>query len=317
MTLHELPFNEENLRLLDSYSGSFRHAQFTQSSRWAEFQKDQSRKVILVASENNERLFLLIRFSFPLQFSYWYLPRAPFFETPTEAETFLKELSHLIKRIDSKALFVRLEPIGNFDVSNLHKTIDAQPSRTLVLSLEGPEEKILSQMHQKTRYNIRLAQKKNLIIKKGAEHVIQFLDLLEETRQRDGFRLHSRAYYEMMVKSNAVELVTAWHGEKLLAGSLLSYFGDTVTYVHGASSSQHRELMAPYFLHWQSIIEACSAGYRYYDWHGIDEKKWPGVTRFKEGFGGEVITYPGTFDVPLAPLLYAGYTVCRRLWRLM
>lgn len=317
MALRELQLTEEHFRLLDSYSGSLLRSQFTQSSRWAQFQKEQGHKIIILGDENKEKLYLLIRHNLPLGFSYWYLPRAPFFENTQESTIFFNDLHDAIKEIDPKALFIRLEPVSPFESNKLRPTISVQPNRTLLLSLVGPEEKILGGMHQKTRYNIRLAQKKKLILKKGPELTEAFLDLLEETRQRDGFRVHGRKYYQAMIKSNTVELVTVWHDNKILAGSLLAYFGDTVTYVHGASSSEKRDLMAPYFLHWQSILEACSAGFRYYDWHGIDEKKWPGVTRFKLGFGGEIIDYPGTFDLPLAPLAYAGYTVFRRLWRLI
>ncbi|HRH32753.1 MAG TPA: peptidoglycan bridge formation glycyltransferase FemA/FemB family protein [bacterium] len=317
MAFRQLLITEEHLRLLDSYSGSLRHAQFTQSSRWAQFQKEGGQRIVILGDDNKEKLYLLIRHKLPFNRSYWYLPRSPFFENTQESNIFFNDLRDAIKEIDPKALFIRLEPVSRFESNKLRPTINIQPNRTLLLSLVGSGEKILSGMHQKTRYNIRLAQKKKLTLKKGPENAEAFLDLLEETRQRDGFRVHGRKYYQAMIKSNTVELVTVWHDNKILAGSLLAYFGDTVTYVHGASSSEKRDLMAPYFLHWQSILEACSAGYMYYDWHGIDEKKWPGVTRFKLGFGGEIIDYPGTFDMPLAPLAYAGYTVFRRLWRLI
>ena len=74
--------------------------------------------------------------------------------------------------------------------------------------------------------------------------------------------------------------------------------------------------MAPYFLHWQIMRQAAVGGFAYYDWYGIDERKWPGVTRFKLGFGGELIEYPGAFDYPLQPRLYKLYKLARNLRRL-
>ncbi len=306
MIFSELPYNEDNLRLLDTYQSSLPHAQFMQSSKWAHFQKERGNHLVLLADEHTEHIFLAIKHTLPLGFSYWYVPR---FDVTADIEK-------VIKKIDSKAIFIRFDARTEALAKETRKTIDVQPSRTLVLKLEGPTEKILQHMHQKTRYNIRLAQKKKLTIKSGAEYAEDFFVILEETRKRDGFRLHSKAYYQAMIASGAVELRTIWNEGTMLAGVLLAYFGDTVTYVHGASSSKQRALMAPYALQWDAITSACDAGYQWYDWHGVDEKKWPGVTRFKMGFGGETIRYPGTFDLPLDRLQYAGYTIFRRLRRL-
>ncbi len=307
MKFHPLPLTEENFQLLDTYQAALPHSQFMQSSKWAMFQQSRGNRVVLLADEHKEIIVLAIRQPLFLNYSYWYLPRVVWQEGTAEA----------IKEIDPKAVFIRLDPVNAVSDKQLIPTIEIQPSRTLLLKLEGPAEKILGQMHQKTRYNIRLSQKKNLKIKSGKEHIEPFLQLLEETRKRDGFRLHGQEYYRAMINSGAVELMTVWNDNEMLAGSIMAYCGDTATYVHGASSSRQRELMAPYALHWQAIQTACDAGYKYYDWHGIDEKKWPGVTRFKVGFGGEEIRYPGTFDKVLAPLLYRGYTILRRLRRLI
>ena len=39
---------------------------------------------------------------------------------------------------------------------------------------------------------------------------------------------------------------------------------------------------------------------------------WAGVTRFKLGFGGRAVDYPGTFDLPLNRLWYTLYSLVRR-----
>ncbi len=71
--------------------------------------------------------------------------------------------------------------------------------------------------------------------------------------------------------------------------------------------------MATHFLQWQAISEAKKLDMKYYDFWGIDEKKWPGVTRFKKGFGGQEIIYPGTFDLIFQPLWYQAYNLARRV----
>lgn len=306
MKFSEISITQEHLQLLDTYQAALPHSQFMQSGKWLEFQTSRGNRVALLADERKENFVVAVRQPLFSNYSYWYLPRVVWQEGIAEA----------IADLDPKALFVRFDPVNKIQENKFVKTIDVQPSKTLILKLEGPEEKMLNQMHQKTRYNIRLGLKKKLAIKTGKQYAAEFLDLLEETRQRDKFRLHSRAYYERMIESGAAEVVSAWHDNEMLAGSLIVSFGDTVTYVHGASSSRKRELMAPYVLHWHNIKTACDAGFAYYDWQGIDEKKWPGVTRFKLGFGGEEMLYPGTFDKPLAPLQYRVYTIGRIIRRL-
>lgn len=307
MIFRELHYTREHLQLLDAYQSGLSSAQFMQSSQWAAFQQARGNRLALIADEKKGIIFLALRQPLGNR-SYWYIPR---FDIPDGIE-------ELFREIDPGTIFIRSDIIRREagDSASFARTIDVQPSRTLLLNLALSEDELLAQMHQKTRYNIRLAEKKNLSIKTSPEHAEEFLELLEETRQRDGFRLHGKEYYRAMIRSGAVELKTVWQGEKLLAGSLMAAFGDTVTYVHGASSSSARQLMAPYALQWDSIKKAKAAGYRWYDWHGIDEQKWPGVTRFKLGFGGQPIQYAGTFDRPLAPFSYAGYTVLRRLRRL-
>ncbi len=316
MQFRELQCTPDHLELIDNYQDSLSHSQFLQSAKWGNFQSKLGATVKLFSDEEKKIVLLAIKQRLPFGFCYYYIPRGPYIENREVSQEFLQGLSEAIRVSDTKAIFIRIEPIQNINSKHLIKTIDIQPSKTLLLSLSESEVEILAQMHQKTRYNIRLAEKKNLIIRNTPEYSDQFLDLLEETKQRDSFRIHSRAYYQKMIETKAVDLITVWVNDMLLAGSLIAKQGDTVTYVHGASSSEKRELMAPYFLHWQTICQAKKSGYSWYDWQGIDEKKWPGVTRFKLGFGGQTHIFPGTFDVRLVSGAYAGYTIFRRLRRL-
>lgn len=317
MKLAVLPYSEESLAALDAYSVSYPHAQIMQSSEWARFQVARGNTVALLGTQGEKHgpVFLAIRYNLPFGFHYWYLPRSLRAQSDRELQETVVALDEVIQRLDSKAVFWRFEPLSVSASTLSTQTVSIQPPETLVLNLQQPQAELLQAMHQKTRYNIKLSEKKDLRYERGPQALDPFLNLLEETRQRDGFRLHPAAYYKAMVESGVAELTTVWSGSTLLAGSLLSFFGDTVTYLHGASSGQARDKMAPYFLHWHTICQAQAAGYRWYDWHGIDEQKWPGVTRFKKGFGGDVMTYPGTFDRPLARGLYSGYTVLRYLRR--
>jgi len=112
------------------------------------------------------------------------------------------------------------------------------------------------------------------------------------------------------------KLYLAEYKDRVIAASLVSFFGNMATYVHGASSSEFRNLMAPHFIQWQAICDAKDKGLAYYDFCGIDSERWPGVTRFKKGFGGEEISYPGTYDLVFDQKFYTAYRFFRKLRRL-
>jgi len=119
----------------------------------------------------------------------------------------------------------------------------------------------------------------------------------------------------VMSEELKIKLYFAEYNNKVIASNIMTFFGDMVTYVHGSSSDQDRNVMAPYLLQWTIIQQAKNLGYKHYDFYGIDETKWPGVTRFKRGFGGTEINYPGTFDVIFNSFLYKSYQVLRWLRR--
>lgn len=312
---------------LDDFVAAQPHAQFLQSFEWGEFQAEAASKVIRLGVEEEGKLIAaaaLIKKKLPLGKSYFYCPRGPVMGIKNNELRIMNELFGEIKKnaIKEGVMFWRFEPVNESMIHNslfmIQKTIDVQPSQTLILDLRQSEEELLAQMHQKTRYNIRLAEKKGIeIAEAGAERFEEFWRLLAFTGDRDRFNLHGRSYYQAMLnfEPNFVKLLFAEYQGKPLADSLVIFFGDTATYIHGGSSNENRELMAPYALQWQTIKLAKRLGYKHYDWHGIDENKWPGVTRFKKGFGGQAITYPGTFDLAFDPLWYNVYKMARRMRR--
>ncbi len=112
-----------------------------------------------------------------------------------------------------------------------------------------------------------------------------------------------------------IKLFIAEYKKKPIAANIVSFFGDTAVYMHGASGADHRNVMAPYLLQWHAIKLGKQVGCKYYDFYGIDEKKWPGVTRFKRGFGGRAVNYPGTFDLIFDSSWYNIYKMVRRVRR--
>lgn len=251
-------------------------------------------------------------------FFYWYVPRGPIGEKRA-VEFLLEEL----KKDKTGGIFLRIEPqkalLMKKGRANLKKSLDLQPKKTLFLDLNFREEELLKAMHQKTRYNIKLSEKKGVkIVEAGPEDFDEFWRLMKLTGDRDGFRLHKAEHYQNLLKaSKFIKLYFASYGGKNIAAGLFCFFGNRATYLHGASDNEARNLMAPYLLQWEIIKIARREGFKYYDFYGIDEKKWPGVTRFKLGFGGRVREYPGTFDFIFRPAVYSLYGLLRKARRIL
>jgi len=309
------------------FVSSFEMAQFLHSWDWGEFQQNLGRfcwklKIKNEKFKNGIGAALVIKYQLPMKKNYLYCPRGPIFkESDEEAiKIFLEKIKEIAEK--EKSIFLRFEPLSQLTIINyqLQKVKDVQPPKTILLDLTKSEEEILKEMHPKTRYNIRLAEKKGVRVKisQTDEEIETFLKILEKTAIRDKFRPHPPFYYRKLLKldKNFVKLFLAEYQGKIIAGNLMIFFANTVTYLHGASDNQYRNVMAPHLLHWRAIKEAKRLCFKYYDFWGIDEKKWPGVTRFKKGFvsskTGIEISYPGTFDLVFNKFWYKLYLLGKK-----
>ncbi len=288
---------------------------------------------------------LVLTHPLPFGKTFLYAPRGPLVDflslkKPVGVfEIFLREVRQLAER--ENAIFFRMDPewAATKEIKEFLKRVglresskDVQPRETIILDLTKSEEEILASMRPKTRYNIRLAERKEVTVSKNESVTNGYFErvwpLFEETVKRDGFHLHTRKYYENMLvgggsglsgrvrssPSDPVgELFTAEYKGTILAANITIFFGPRATYLHGASSNDYRNSMAPYLLHWETIKEAKRRGCTEYDLWGVSEKKWPGVTRFKRGFGGNEARYAGTYDYPLDRLWYTLYTIIQKL----
>ena len=326
-----LNWQKKVLELYPNTRASFPAWPFLQSDHWAKIQERVNSGVFLKAVYQEEKIiafFVAIEKKIPFSFKYLYLPRGPLFFGNYEGDFwpdfYLKMWEEARKK---KCLFLRIEPFDQefvkFANSNsrfVKKSRDIQPAMTSFLDLSLSEDDLLKKMAQKTRYNIRLAARKGVVvneIKKSdpnfAKHFASFYDLISLTAKRDKFFIHSKKYYLNLIDGHFIRLFEARQDDVLLAAGLFSFFDKTVTYLHGASSNNKRELMAPYLLQWELIKLAKKEGYAYYDFYGIDAQKWPGVSRFKKGFAGEVYAYPGTFDLIFNKFIYLLYNFSRKL----
>lgn len=155
------------------------------------------------------------------------------------------------------------------------------PPYTAVIDLSQSEEDILASMKPKGRYNIRLAEKKWVEVrevKKSPENIKIFHTLMQETTSRDNFAWNTYRYYEIFLEQATSFLLFAYHENEVIAAGIFIQNRESMYYYYGASSSQKRNLMAPYLLQWSAILKAKNIWCRLYDFLGIaapDEKNSP------------------------------------------
>lgn len=300
---------------------------FLQTIEWLNFQKHVGRKTWRF--DNGKIVANIIRHDLPFKKNYLYIPHGPEINfnniTGTinnEVAQFVAYLKNLAK--EQKSIFIKIEPIDDKVIEVLHpfkfkkSNKEIQPHKTVVLDLQKSEEELLAAMHHKTRYNIKIAEKNKLMFVAGND-TDAFWKLLKHTAKNDNFSTHSKEYYEKLCSTSAglkAETVFIKHDGVPIAGALLLAYGDTVYYLHGAMdrNPKYRPMMAPHLLHWEIIKWAKGYGMKHYDLWGIDAQKWPGVTRFKLGWGGRQVEYPGSFDLSVRGFWFIIYKILRKIF---
>jgi lipid II:glycine glycyltransferase (peptidoglycan interpeptide bridge formation enzyme) len=204
-----------------------------------------------------------------------------------------------------------------------------QPPDTVLLDLNDSPEAILARMKSKWRYNIRLAERSGVVVRRGSgADVGAFYDLYRTTAARDKIALHRQGYYENLLAlpgtfpgAPDVGLYLAEHDGDTLAAIVTIFTATEGTYLYGASSNEKRNLMPAYLLQWQAIQDARAQGCLRYDLYGIPPTADPhhpmhGLYLFKTGFGGIPAHRVGSLDLPLSPLYgpYRAAEAARTFW---
>jgi peptidoglycan pentaglycine glycine transferase (the first glycine) len=336
---------------------------FLQSWGWSHFQEALGRETYRLridapgdkgkdsGHEDTVCQALVVFHSLPLGKKYAYVPRGPIVNLKStnipdagriNLETCIQTLRETARR--NGAIFTRVEwpfdraasPVEQQDLERwgFVSAKAVQPADTVVVNLAKDEADLLAAMHQKTRYNIRVAEKHGVTVREAGQGNAQMLKndidvfwgMLAETAARDSFHTHAKNYYATMFDQLSpkkrvglldVKLLFAEYNGEAIAACLLGRFGDTVTYLHGASVARHRNVMAPYLLHWEAMRQAKRDGYAKYDFWGVApsddaEHPWAGITRFKTGFGGDRIGYLGAWELPADPFWYSLYRYAKR-----
>lgn len=285
-----------------------------QSLEWGNARTAMGVDVVKIESEG--KLFQMTIHPIPhTPYAIGYIPRS---EMPN------KSTIELIKDIGRKhkLVFVKLEPYAPYS-DHIEYNISPHPlfpEWTQTLDLTPSEDEILKKMKPKTRYNIRLAEKKGVVIKEMStdEGYDIFEKLYFETCKRQHYRGHTPAYHRILwshLKNTQSHILIAFLGDVPLAAYELLIFKKKIYYLYGGSSLLHKNVMAPNLLMWEAIRLGKKSGAELFDMWGslppeyFDSHSWAGFTRFKHGYGTQFFHLMPSIDIVIHPILYKIYGV--------
>ena len=310
-------------------TSKFNDVHILQTSDWGHFKSEFGWDIFRIAGENSGAQILFKKL--PVGLTWAYLPKGPFGknweEIWPEIDNECKSRRAVFLKIEPdywEGSLQHVEPAIKLPVKNRKSEHSIQPPRTLVIDISGSFEEILARMKQKTRYNIRLADKKGVKVF-SSSNIDRFYQLCTETGNRDQFGIHSQNYYtsvyDKFSKKEQCELLFAEFEGKLLAATMVFCNNIRAWYFYGASSNEYRNLMASYAAQWAAIKWARGKGCKEYDLWGVPDNEldeletqftqqssglW-GVYRFKRGFGGCLRKSYPTIDRVYNPYIYVLY----------
>ena len=339
MRLLEEKDKQEYKKFLESHD----RCNFQQSLEWGEVKTSWKKEVILSEDKDGNirgSLCVWIR-KIPIFGNIMYSARGPVCDLYDEdiikdlrdgADLLAKKYNAFVLRVEPDILktdekFRSIITKNGFKIKDDSKDFkdEIQPRFVFRLNLKGKtEEQIFSELHQKTRYNVRLATKKGVVIKEGTrEDLKAFHEIMIETGERDNFIIRSLEYFEKMydeMAPNHMKLLMAYHEDKPISGIIPIMYGNKVWYLYGASSNKHRNLMPNYLLQWTMIQEAIARGADMYDFRGVSgvvDESHPqyGLYRFKKGFNADFTEFIGEIYIPFKPIRYKLYKFSEKAFR--
>lgn len=305
-----------------------------QTWEWGEFQKSQGHTIFRFGVFDSKDK---IQTAFTVSFHT--IPKTKYsIGTILRGPKITPEILKAVKKVsqDQNAIFVKFEPdVSKSDASMNFSNLVVSPKvafypHTFKVDLTKSEEKLLADMHSKTRYNIKIANRYGVEVKemtndKGFEI---YLKLLFDTTKRQGFYLHTLKYHRDLWKilktTDIPHIMLASYQGKVLSSFMLFKLKDQLFYPYGASLDIHREVMAPTLLMWESIKLGQKLKCRTFDMWGClgpDAKEGEngyGFHRFKQGFNGNPYEYVGTYDYVINHTLYKVYNLVDKMrWKLL
>ncbi len=278
-----------------------------QTKAWEQFRREWGNEVVRI--DNN----LLTLHKVPVLNK----KLAIFEKGPTPTKNMLENLKKFGK--ESNLIFIKLEPNVTKDekLVNLLKENGAVPGKTLFtpttfqIDLTKSEDDLMKSFESKTRYNIRLAEKKGVTVKEDNSDIAfeKYLELTRETTARDKFFAHTEKYHrllwETLKKAGIAHLLVAKYNNEIITTWILFAHDGFLYYPYGASTHKYKNVMANNLMMWEGILFGKKLGLKTFDLWGREEGK--GFTKFKEGYNPKVVEFVGTWDLVIDKPMYKLY----------
>jgi lipid II:glycine glycyltransferase (peptidoglycan interpeptide bridge formation enzyme) len=316
----------------NDFVASSAYCNITQSYEWGELSPYLGEPLRVGVVDNDGKLcaaiLILVTRAPVLNATYFYAARGPIIDDPSSpAMTVLlnfvkvqaRKYHAFMLKVEPGALdgaeqwLMRLKRLG-FRVNPYATHIRHE----WVLDIRPDEKALLGGMKEKWRYNIRLAGRKGVTVRRGTEQadLDTFYSLYETTSERDQFFIHNKQFYQDIMRlfgaDDHAALFLAEYEGKAIAATIVLWLGDWSWYMYGASANEARNLMPNHLLQWTGMQWAKAQGCWFYNFRGIpdvleeSEELW-GVYVFKRGFGGSPMRSLPTHDLVYQPVTYEIY----------
>lgn len=277
--------------------------------------------------------------------SFWYVARGPVldYDESRAGERLRAVLAGLgsAARAD-RAIAVRLEPrverhseaAALFDAAGLRRIpVTLQTPDTRLVDLTLDDDALLASFDKDTRYAIRRAEREGVVTAVIAEPdddaaLSELHALVSETLDRAHYRLPSLERYRLawrgLARAGRARIVEARYEGRLESAALLVVEGDRSFYLYGGSIREAKgdtKRFPSYAAQWRMMLTAREMGARTHDLWGVapahagPEHPWYGYSLFKKGFGGRFVSWAGSWELVIDPLLYGLRDVASRLRR--
>ncbi len=311
-----------------------------QTKEWEKLQKSLGETTFFVEEKDFQFLAILKKTRFG---NYLYLPYGPVIRDKNAAKTALEALLSLAK--EKSVTFIRIEPqcpeTASYLLkqSNIVKSKDLNPADTWILSLEADKDAIVSGFSQgtRTRYNQFAKKGLSVLSTKNPEKIKELVRLQSAVAKDKGIIAFSEDYLKAELEQDFASLYLVTYNPannqslkdeseknddpKIIAASLFFDYDGTRFYMQSASDYNYRKLPATVALLTTALFDAKEKGLKRFDFWGIapdgagKDHPWAGFTDFKKSFGGEAISYCGTYDLVLNPGKYRLYKMARKINR--
>ena len=306
---------------------------FMQSSLWAMFRASSGYEYFAVIVKEQDTIVggaLVAKWSYSPRSCFYYIQDGPLlpddeslahqvYATVLEnVEAHRKAEAQTVSHLRIEPRWQRLPPfVCGFRPLAFDDPI-TEPRNTLCVDLRASDEQLLERMKSKGRYNIRVAAKHGVCVVEdsSAEGLSDFLRIQGRTAKRQGISGKPASYFRDLVSlftpTCKIALYFAQYKGRRLAAALVVYFGRRATYFFGGSLVLHRNVMAPYLLHFEIMRRARDLGFHHYDFWGIapadqSDHPWQNITAFKRKFGGHEIELVPTLDYVYNAAAYERY----------